>query len=60
MKRMKHPIHGFHCPQGSEESEMRKNGWVDDVPEPVADVAVIGEATQDAPVKRQYNRKANK
>jgi hypothetical protein len=31
--RMKHPIHGFHNPQGSEEAEMRKNGWVDDVPE---------------------------
>lgn len=35
MKRMKHPNHGFHHAYNTlEEETMRKNGWVDDVPEP--------------------------
>ncbi len=33
MIRMKHPLHGFHNAHGNEEADMRKNGWVDDVPE---------------------------
>lgn len=31
MIRLKHPLHGYHCPQnGLEEAELRKIGWVDD------------------------------
>jgi hypothetical protein len=34
MKRMRHPLHGFHhCYNGNEEASMRANGWVDDAPD---------------------------
>lgn len=35
MIRMKHPLHGFHLANSLEEVDMRKNGWVEDTPEPV-------------------------
>ena len=32
MKRMMHPLHGFHHAMNkTEEATMRKNGWVDDM-----------------------------
>ena len=34
MKKMMHPLHGFHIVyDGNTEASMRKNGWVDDVPD---------------------------
>lgn len=34
MKRMKHPLHGFHhAYDTNEEATMRLNGWVEDVPD---------------------------
>ncbi len=54
MKRMKHPLHGFHHAYTTEEEAiMRKNGWVDDTPHEKR-----AEVIEFAPVKRQYNRKA--
>jgi hypothetical protein len=39
LKRMKHPEHGFHHAYNKlEEDTMRKNGWVDDLPEAPAEV----------------------
>lgn len=57
MKRMMHPLHGFHHAMNTlEETTMRKNGWVDDVPpEPVAEI--IESEQEEAPAKRAYNRK---
>lgn len=62
MIRMKHEQHGFHWASSLEEAEMRKNGWVDDANEPEIEViAIVGEeVAQVAPLKRPYNRKANK
>jgi hypothetical protein len=40
MIRMKHLLHGFHLANSLEEVDMRKNGWVEDVPAPVVDEAV--------------------
>lgn len=60
MIRMKHEQHGFHWASSLEEADMRKNGWVDDVPEPEVIAAVNEEVAQGAPLKRPYNRKANK
>lgn len=32
MKRMMHPLHGWHVPMPSEREEMLKNGWIDEDP----------------------------
>ncbi len=51
---MKHPSHGFHHAYNTlEEETMRKNGWVDDVPTPAAEVAQIAEVPdeQEAPAE---------
>jgi hypothetical protein len=53
---MKHPDHGFHHAYNKlEEETMRKNGWVDDVPEPVAGPAT--EESADAPRRPGRPRK---
>lgn len=59
MKRMSHPLHGFHHAYNTHEAEaMRKNGWVDDV-DPAKEVSEKSEDDKPAaPVKRPYNRKA--
>lgn len=68
MKRMMHPLHGFHHAMNTlEEETMRKNGWVDDAPPKSAgDDHLINIKTAlasdfagftDVPAKRTYNRK---
>lgn len=43
MKKMMHPLHGFHIVyDGNTEASMRKNGWVDDAPaQPVDEAPAI-------------------
>lgn len=56
MKRMRHPLHGFHHPlSGGEEATMRANGWVDDEPTPevAPDLKPIEPAADPAPAKRK-------
>jgi hypothetical protein len=51
MKRMKHPLHGFHhALDGAEEARMRTHGWVDDAPEKVAVPEQV--KTDTAPARR--------
>jgi hypothetical protein len=60
MKRMRHPLHGWHHAYNlTEEAVMRKNGWVDDEPEPVAEPAPAEapEVQEPERVKRKYTRK---
>lgn len=60
MKRMQHPLHGFHhCYTPQEEEAMRVNGWVDEeeiIPvDPVSDLFTKSIETRD---KIRGNRKA--
>ena len=58
MIRMKHPLHGFHLANGQEEVEMRKNGWVEDVPELAEPLPAP--PSVEVKEKRPHARKANK
>ena len=52
MKRLKHPLHGFHHAYNpTEEAYMRLNGWVDDVDSEDATNETI------KPAKRAYKHK---
>lgn len=60
MKRMYHPLHGYHYPWGAaQEADMRARGWIDE-PEPVAPVvepeAQPEAATTPEEVKRKPGR----
>lgn len=57
MKRMKHPLHGFHHAYNShDETTMRANGWVDDVPEPKLEAEPIPEEELTTPRRRGPNK----
>ena len=63
MKRMKHPLHGFHhAYSDSEEAVLRASGWVEDLPEPVApqapdELPAEPEPADEPRAKRAYTRR---